>query len=132
MRHLISVLALVLLATAASAGSIRPAAVTTDPTTEDPNIKPFMRNVNAETCERLGLPKDCTDAQAKLKDPNATVFALTQAGLQDYGSGIWAKMVHDWLRQGGALKISKQLPEAFLALSAADQAKVLALMPSLQ
>jgi hypothetical protein len=41
-------------------------------------------------------------------------------------------MVHGWLAQGAALKISKQLPEAFLALSPADQAKVIALIPALQ
>ena len=131
MRY-IATLALIALASVTSAGSIRPAAVVTDPTTEDPNIKPFMRSVNQATCERLGYPKDCTDAQAKLKDPTATVFPLTAAGLQDYGSGIWAQMVHDWLKQGGAIKISKQLPEAFLALSPADQAKVIALIPALQ
>lgn len=131
MRY-IATLALIALASVASAGSIRPAAVVTDPTTEDPNIKPFMRSVNQATCERLGLPKTCSDAEAKAKDPTATVFPLTAAGLQDYGSGIWAQMVHDWLKQGGAIKISKQLPEAFLALSPADQAKVIALIPALQ
>ena len=125
-------LCLVVLASTVSAGSIRPAAVTTDPVTEDPSIKPFLRSVNAATCERLSLLKTCSDPEAKAKDPTATIWPLTQAGLQDYSSVIYASMIHDWLKQGGVLKISKQLPEAFLALSPTDQAKVLALMPSLQ
>jgi hypothetical protein len=132
MRSIIAVLALVLLASVGSAGSIRPAAVLTDPATEDPSIKPFLRWVNGQVCESKGLPKTCTDAEIKLKDPTATIYPLTQAGLQDYSSVVYAGMIHDWLKQGATLKISKQLPEAFLMLSPAVQAQVIALIPALQ
>jgi hypothetical protein len=123
MRSII-VLALIALASVASAGSIRPAAVATDPTTEDPSIKPFMRWVNGATCESKGLPKTCSDAEIKLKDPTLTIYPLTQAGLQDYSSVIYASMIHDWLRQGKSIRVSKQLPEAYLAASPAVQSQI--------
>lgn len=149
MRSVIVVL-LIALASTAGAASIRPAAVITDPVTEDPGIKYFMRDVNASTCQSYNQPKNCTQEQVTAaaatcantglpegcSQAEATaaaialgrtmpvIYSTNQAGLQDYSSVIYAKMVRDWLRQGKALKASKQLPDAYLTLNPSVQTQI--------
>lgn len=141
---------LLAIASPALAGSIRPAAAATDPTTEDPYIKYFMRGVNGDTCQSYGLPRNCdqnaaTAAAATCANTNLppgcsqaeataaaialgrvmpVIYGTNQAAMQDYGSVIWNRMVHDWIAQGKALKTSKQLPDAYLALDPSIRAQI--------
>lgn len=119
----IFVLALIALASTVSAGSIRPAAVTTT-ADEDAGLKALVRNINTATCASVALPKTCTDAEAKAKNPALVIYAVSAAGYQDYSSAIYASMVHDHAKQGITLKTAKSLPDAYLAASPSVQSQV--------
>lgn len=127
MRYLALAFSLLILPALASAGSIRPAAVTTT-AAEDVGLRTFIKDLNATTCVSVGLPKTCTDAEAKAVNPALTIYTTNGQGYQDYSQTYYSSAVHDHAARGIALKTAKDLSNAYLAASPATQAQVDALL----
>lgn len=128
MRSLIVVL-LIALASTVSAGSIRPAAVTTT-ADEDTALKNFIKRANKATCASLNIAygPGCTDAAVKAKDPTKTIDTENAAGYQDYLTRLVASTIHDHAAQEIARKAAADVAGAYKAATPAIQAQVDALL----
>ena len=129
MRSIIA-LALVLLASTVSAGSIRPAACTTT-SDEDNAFKTLVRNSNQNVCKGLGLPKTCSDAEAKAVDPTATIYPTTAAGFQDYTTPIYCGMVKNMAADEQKRRAAQDIAARWLLASPALQDSIDASLPPL-
>lgn len=125
-KYLFLALAL-LLAGPAWAGSIRPAACATS-AAQDNGLKGFLRKTNTETCKALGLPRTCTDAEAKAINPAVTIWDVSAAGYQTYSGGPYCSQVAADAQTGIIWRNSKNLDDLYAAAAPSVQAQVDALL----
>lgn len=127
MRNLTLAILALALASTASAGSIRPAACVTS-AAQDAGFKDYLRMSNQETCKSLGLPKSCSDIEAKAADPAATIWPITAAGYQASTEPWYCSTVAGQAAAGTAWRTAKQIQDLYSSASPAVQAQVDALL----
>lgn len=128
MRSLICLVALLALAALSGAGTVNLPAIATDPTTQDQALKDQIKWINGNTCQRLGLASTCSDAEAKVVEPTATIWPSTIAGYEAYSTWRLTNEIGDDVAQAKDRKAARDVAKAYKAATPSVQAQVDALL----
>ena len=131
MRSLICLVVLLALDPLVSAGTVNLPPIATDPTTQDQALKDQIKWINGNTCQRLGLASTCSDAEAKVVEPTATIWPTTIAGYEAYSTWRLTNEIGDDVAQAQDRKAKNDIAKRYRLANPTQQNACDAALPPL-
>lgn len=88
---------------------------------QDAQLADMVSKVNAKTCAALSLPSTCTDAEAKAKNPKATIYPSANAFFSDVLKDVLQRAAKEY--QDG---LKKTVGDTLDSMTAAEKNQVCA------